>query len=51
MQHPAYAAVKDGHGNDIADYLGMKYTEAYYALKKLEQGGRIRLEETGWVAA
>lgn len=26
-------------------------TEAYYALKKLEQGGRIRLEETGWVAA
>lgn len=51
MQHPAYAAVKDGHGNDIADYLGMKYTEAYYALKKLEQGGRIKLEETGWVAA
>lgn len=46
-----YAAVKDGHGNDVADYLGMKYTEAYYALKKLEQGGRIRLEETGWVAA
>ena len=46
-----YAAVKDGHGNDVADYLGMKYTEAHYALKKLEQGGRIRLEKTGWVAA
>jgi DNA invertase Pin-like site-specific DNA recombinase len=46
-----YAAVKDGHGNDVADYLGMKYTEAHYALKKLEQGGRIRLEKKGWVAA
>ena len=46
-----YAAVKDGHGNDVADYLGMKYTEAHYALKKLEQGGRIRLEKKGWVVA
>ena len=46
-----YAAVKDGHGNNVADYLGMKYTEAHYALKKLEQGGRIRLGKTGWVAA
>lgn len=46
-----YAAVKEGHGNDVADYLGMKYTEAHYALKKLEQGGRIRLEKKGWVAA
>lgn len=46
-----YAAVKDGHGNDVAAYLGMKYTEAHYALKKLEQGGRIRLEKKGWVAA
>ena len=46
-----YAAVKEGHGNDVADYLGMKYAEAHYALKKLEQGGRIRLEKKGWVAA
>ena len=46
-----YAAVKDGQGDDVAEYLGMKYTEAHYALKKLEQGGRIRLEKTGWVAA
>lgn len=46
-----YAAVKDDQGDDVAEYLGMKYTEAHYALKKLEQGGRIRLEKTGWVAA
>ena len=46
-----YAAVKDGHGNDVADFLGMKYTEAHYALKKLEQGGRVKKEKGEWVAA
>jgi DNA-binding MarR family transcriptional regulator len=46
-----YAAVKNGHGNDVADYLGMKYTEAHYALKKLEQGGRMKKEKGEWVAA
>lgn len=35
----------------VRRYLGMKYTEAHYALKKLEQGGRIRRGKTGWVAA
>ena len=42
-----YAAVKDGHGNDVADFLGMKYTEAHYALKKLEQGGRVKKSNGG----
>jgi DNA invertase Pin-like site-specific DNA recombinase len=46
-----YAAVKDGHGNDVAEFLGMKYTEAHYALKKLEQGGRVKKEKGEWVAA
>ena len=46
-----YTAVKDGHENDVADYLGMKYTEAHYALKKLEQGGRVKKEKGEWVAA
>jgi len=31
----------------VRRYLGMKYTEARYALKKLEQGGRIRRGENG----
>ena len=46
-----YAAVKDGHGNDVADFLGMKYTEAHYALKKLEQGGHVKKSNGEWVAA
>ena len=46
-----YTAVKDGHGNDVADYIGMKYSEAHYALKRLEQRGRIRRGKTGWVTA
>ena len=40
-----YEAVQEGHGFDLAQFLGMKY----YALQKLEKAGRIRKEHGEWV--
>ena len=46
-----YEAVKAGNGTNTAKHLGMKYTDVQYALKKLEEEGRIRKEGKCWVAA
>ena len=43
--------MKEGHGKNTAKHLGMKYTDVQYALKKLEQGGRIRMDGKCWVVA
>ena len=44
-----YKAVCEGHGFDLAQFLGMKYTEVQYVLKKLEKEGRIRKEHGEWL--
>ena len=46
-----YEAVKAGYGKNTAKHLGMKYTDVQYALKKLGEEGRIRMEGKCWVAA
>ena len=46
-----YDAVKAGHGSNVANYLGMKYTEVQYVLKKLEGSGQIRRKDKCWVVA
>ena len=46
-----YAAVRDGHGDGIAELLGMEKTKVNYALEKLEEEGRIRREYRYWEIA
>ena len=46
-----YAAVRDGHGDGIAEFLGTEKTKVNYALEKLEEEGRIRREYRYWEIA
>ena len=46
-----YAAVRDGHGDGIAELLGMEKTKVNYALEKLEEEGRIHWECGYWEIA
>ena len=44
-----YQAIKEGHGYDLAHFLGMKYAEVHYALQKLEKEGKIVKKGGEWV--